>query len=223
MGASFVEIRRVSRPWGAAAIRHAYNSSCIPASIGAMNDAQPSNKSATPRTVYEGKYLRMVERGTWEYSERTHAGGLAAIILAVTPDDKVLFVEQFRVPLQAKTIEMPAGLVGDIHADESIELSAVRELEEETGWTAAHAEVLLIGPTSSGSSNEKVAFVRATGLRKVGEGGGDGDENITVHEIPRDRAAAWLVRQMADGYELDAKLWAGLWMIDHELDGTPRA
>ena len=55
--------------------------------------------------------------------------------------------------LQTLNIEMPAGLVGDIHADESIEVSAIRELEEETGWTAAHAEVLMIGPTSSGSSS----------------------------------------------------------------------
>src|SRR5690606_28671633 len=117
-----------------------------------------------PRVVYEGRYQRMVVRGTWEYSERTHAGGLAAIILAVTPEDRILFVEQFRVPLQARTIEMPAGLVGDIDAGESIEASAIRELEEETGWTAERAEVLMIGPTSSGASSEKVAFVRATGL-----------------------------------------------------------
>lgn len=134
----------------------------------------------------------------------------------------MLFVEQFRVPLQANTIEMPAGLVGDIDAGESIEMSAVRELEEETGWTADHAEVLMIGPTSSGASSEKIAFVRATGLRKVGDGGGDASENITVHEVPRARAAAWLVEKIGQGYELDAKLWAGLWMIEHHLDGTPR-
>ncbi|MCC4594856.1 NUDIX hydrolase [Xanthomonas campestris pv. phormiicola] len=175
-----------------------------------------------PRIVYEGKYQRMVVRGTWEYSERVHAGGLAAIIIAVTPDDEVLFVEQFRVPLQARTIEMPAGLVGDIDAGESIEVSAVRELEEETGWTADHAEVLLIGPTSSGASSEKIAFVRASGLRKVGDGGGDASEDITVHTVPRARAAAWLVQKMGEGYQLDAKLWAGLWMIEHQLDGTPR-
>lgn len=179
-------------------------------------------KTATPKIAYEGKYLRMVTRGTWEYVERTHASGLAAIIIAVTPEDKVVFVEQFRVPLQASTIEMPAGLVGDIDAEESIEVSAIRELEEETGWTAAHAEVLMIGPTSSGMASEKIAFVRATDLTRVGTGGGDGDENITVHEIPRAQAAAWLVRKMGEGYELDAKLWAGLWMIDHHLDGTPR-
>lgn len=181
-----------------------------------------SPNTQAPKVVYEGKYQRMVVRGTWEYSERTHAGGLAAIIIAVTPDDTVLFVEQFRVPLQAKTIEMPAGLVGDIDAGESIEASAVRELEEETGWTADHAEVLMIGPTSSGASSEKIAFVRATGLRKVGDGGGDASEDITVHAVARTRAAAWLVEKMGQGYQLDAKLWAGLWMIEHHLDGTPR-
>lgn len=181
-----------------------------------------NNKTAAPKLVYDGKFLRMFERGNWEYVERAHTGGLAAIILAVTPDDDVLFVEQFRVPLQAPTIEMPAGLVGDIHAGESIEVSAIRELEEETGWTAEHAEVLMIGPTSSGMSSEKIAFVLASGLRRIGSGGGDGNEDIIVHEIPRAGAAAWLVKKMAEGFELDAKLWAGLWMLDHNLDGTAR-
>ena len=188
-----------------------------------MDERDDDKRKVPAEVVWQGKYQRMMVRGTWEYVERAHAGGLAAIIIAVTPDDDVLFVEQFRVPLQARTIEMPAGLVGDIHAGESIEVSAIRELEEETGWTAAQAEVLMIGPTSSGMASEKIAFVRATGLRKVGEGGGDGDEDITVHAIPRASAAAWLARKMGEGYELDAKLWAGLWMIDHTLDGTPRS
>src|SRR5690606_35461639 len=130
-----------------------------------------TNDKNTPRVVFEGRYQRMVVRGTWEYTERTHAGGLAAIIIAVTPEDRILFVEQFQIPLQARTIEMPAGLVGDIDAGESIDDSAIRQLEEETGWTVERAEVLMIGPTSFGASSEKVAFVRATGLRKVGEGG----------------------------------------------------
>ncbi len=187
-----------------------------------MDDHDDSKQAAPAEVVWQGKYQRMMVRGTWEYVERAHAGGLAAIIVAVTPEDKVVFVEQFRVPLQARTIEMPAGLVGDIHEGESIESSAIRELEEETGWTAEKAEVLMIGPTSSGSSSEKIAFVRASGLRKVGDGGGDGDEDITVHEVPRAQAAAWLARKIGEGYELDAKLWAGLWMIDHNLDGTER-
>jgi ADP-ribose pyrophosphatase len=174
-----------------------------------------------PKIVYDGKYLRMVVRGRWEYVERTHAGGLAAIIVAVTPDDRILFVEQFRVPLQKRAIEMPAGLVGDIDAGESIEDSAIRELEEETGWRAAHAEVLLVGPTSAGLTSERIAFVRATGLEKTGDGGGDDSEDIVVHAVPRVDAPAWLVAKMAEGYELDAKLWAGLWLVDRNPDGSP--
>ena len=174
-----------------------------------------------PKTVFEGKYLRMVVRGRWEYVERTHAGGLAAIIVAVTPDDRILFVEQFRVPLQKRAIEMPAGLVGDVEAGESIEDSAIRELEEETGWRASRAEVLLVGPTSAGLTNERIAFVRATGLTKTGEGGGDATEDIIVHAVPRAEAPAWLAAKLAEGYELDAKLWAGLWLADRDPDGSP--
>jgi len=174
-----------------------------------------------PKIVYDGRYLRMVVRGRWEYVERTHAGGLAAVIVAVTPDDRILFVEQFRVPLQKRAIEMPAGLVGDVDAGESIEDSAIRELEEETGWRASHAEVLLTGPTSAGLSSERIAFVRATGLEKTGDGGGDASEDIVVHAVPRGEAPAWLVAKMAEGYELDAKLWAGLWLVDRNPDGSP--
>ena len=175
------------------------------------------------KTVYEGKYLRMKIRDHWEYAERTHAGGMAAIIVAVTPDDNILFVEQYRVPLQSRSIEMPAGLVGDIDAGESIERSAARELEEETGWRPAHCEVLMIGPTSSGMSTERIAFVRATGLTRVSDGGGDASEDITVHEVPRTDAPRWLAAKMAEGYEMDPKLWAGLWLIERNADGSSAA
>jgi ADP-ribose pyrophosphatase len=182
-------------------------------------DTNPHNNNDA-RTLYEGKYLRMKVRGSWEYAERTHAGGLAAIIIAVTPDDNLLFVEQLRVPLQARTIEMPAGLVGDVHEGESLELSAARELEEETGWRPTHCEVLMIGPTSAGMSTERIAFVRATGLTKIHAGGGDASEDITVHEVPRNEAPRWLVAKMAEGYEMDAKMWAGLWLLDRNPDGS---
>ena len=98
-----------------------------------------------------------------------------------------------------------------------------QELVEETGWEPANVEVLLVGPTSSGMSNERIAFVRATGLVRVGPGGGDETEEIVVHEVPRAEAPAWLVRKQAEGYELDLKLWAGLWMLERNPDGTPIA
>ena len=172
-------------------------------------------------TLYDGKWLRMKRRGTWEYCERSHgAGGMAVIIVAVTPRDEVLFVEQYRVPLGARTIEMPAGLVGDDHAHDTLEDAARRELVEETGWHPRRVEVLLIGPTSSGMSNERIAFVRARDLEKVGDGGGVDNEDIIVHTVPRAQAPAWLMQKQREGYELDLKLWGGLWMIEHNPDGS---
>ena len=173
------------------------------------------------QTLYEGDWLRLVKIGHWESCERTHGQGMAVIVIAVTPDDEVLFVEQFRVPLGARTIEMPAGLVGDDHAQDTLADAARRELIEETGWSPARVDVLLVGPTSSGMSNERIAFVRARELTRVGEGGGVDDENITVHTVPRADAPRWLMQKQAEGYELDLKLWAGLWMIDRNPDGSP--
>jgi ADP-ribose pyrophosphatase len=172
-------------------------------------------------TLYEGDWLRLVRIGHWESCERTHGQGMAVIVIAVTPDDDVLFVEQYRVPLGARTIEMPAGLVGDDHEQDTLADAARRELVEETGWSPGRVDVLLTGPTSSGMSNERIAFVRARDLVRVGDGGGVDDENIIVHAVPRAQAPAWLMRKRAEGYELDLKLWAGLWMIDHNPDGSP--
>ena len=167
-------------------------------------------------TLYEGCWLSLRKRGRWEYAERNNPGG-AVIILAVTPADKLLLVEQYRVAIQCKTIEMPAGLVGDLAAqpDESALLAARRELEEETGYRCQRIEFVHCGPSSSGMSNELITFVRAHDLQKVGPGGGDASENIVVHEVPLREAGAWLFARAAEGYSIDPKLFAGLWFIEH--------
>ncbi len=170
-------------------------------------------------TLFNGSYLRMCRRNGWEYAERTNASA-AVIIVAVTPENKLLLVEQFRIPVNKTSIEMPAGLVGDLGDDESVETAAVRELEEETGWRAAHIEYLMTGPSSSGMSNEQVAFVRAHDLVRVGAGGGDESESITVHEVAVDEAAAWLDARRREGYSIDPKLYAGLYFIDRNPDGS---
>lgn len=171
-------------------------------------------------TLCNGTYLRLNRRGTWEYAERTNASS-AVIIVAVTPEDRVLFVEQYRVPIECATIEMPAGLVGDLGEPETMEVAAMRELEEETGWRAQRIEFLMAGPSSAGMSNEMVGFVRALGLTRVGEGGGDPTEDIVVHEVPRREAAAWLYRKAGEGYSIDPKLYAGLYFVDCNPDGNP--
>jgi len=177
----------------------------------------PPDADTPPETLYEGRWLSLRKRGRWEYAERTNPAG-AVIIIALTPDDKLLFVEQYRVPIQQRTIEMPAGLVGDIagQADESALLAARRELEEETGYRCQRVEFIHRGPSSSGMSTEMIAFVRAYDLEKVGAGGGDETENIIVHEVPRGAAGAWLLARAAEGYSIDPKLFAGLWFIEHE-------
>jgi ADP-ribose pyrophosphatase len=176
----------------------------------------PTDASAPVETLYQGRWLTLRKRGRWEYVERNNPGG-AVIILAVTPQDRVLFVEQYRVAILQRTIEMPAGLVGDLadQADEGALLAAQRELEEETGYRCGRIEFVHEGPSSSGMSTEMIAFARAYDLVRVGPGGGDASEDITVHEVPRDQAGAWLFARAAEGYSIDPKLFAGLWFIEH--------
>lgn len=168
-------------------------------------------------TLCNGTWLRLKRRGRWEYAERTNPGG-GVMIIAVTPEEKIIFVEQFRPALERMTIEMPAGLVGDNpeSAAESAIEAAHRELIEETGYAAARIDFIMAGPTSAGMSNEILAFVRARDLSRVHGGGGDESEDITVHEVARAEAARWLVEKMASGYSVDPKMFAGLYFLEHE-------
>ena len=165
--------------------------------------------------LYETPWLRLCRRGRWDYVERAHGGGHAVVIVAATPDDRVLFVEQLRAAVGHRTIELPAGLVGDEHADDTPEHAAVRELVEETGWKPSRVVRLLEGPTTPGMSSERAIFVLGAGLEQVGAGGGTEHEDISVHAVPRDEAPRWLLRKQAEGYSVDVKVWAGLWWLEH--------
>jgi ADP-ribose pyrophosphatase len=175
-------------------------------------------------TLFNGRWLRLMRRGRWEFAERTNPGG-GVIIIAVTPANCVLFVEQWREAVRGKTIEMPAGLVGDLagNAEESAVSAAARELTEETGYRAGRIEFLMAGPSSAGMSNEMIAFVRAHDLVREHAGGGDTTENILVHEVPLADAATWLLGKSREGYSIDPKLFAGLYFIEHAqaLFGAP--
>jgi ADP-ribose pyrophosphatase len=167
-------------------------------------------------TLFNGRWLRLRKRGRWEYAERTNPGG-GVIIVAVTAEDRIVFVEQWREAVRSKTIEMPAGLVGDADggAGESAMAAAQRELLEETGYRAARMQFLMAGPSSAGMSSEVIAFVRAFDLVREHDGGGDRTENIVVHEIARADAARWLVQKAGEGFSIDPKLFAGLYFLDH--------
>jgi ADP-ribose diphosphatase len=168
------------------------------------------------QTLCNGRWLRLMRRGRWEYAERTNPGG-GVIIIALTPEDRILFVEQWREAIRSRTIEMPAGLVGDLvgSADESAVAAAEREILEETGYRAGRIDFLMAGPSSAGMSNEIIAFVHARDLAREHAGGGDHSEEIRVHEVPRADAARWLLAKMAEGFSIDPKLFAGLYFLDH--------
>jgi len=155
--------------------------------------------------VWEGKYIKVTKEGTWEYVSRTR-GVTAAVILALH-EGHVILVEQYRVPVGARCIELPAGLVGDETEGEEVETAAIRELEEETGYSAERMVDLGRFHASPGMSSEAFTLLRAEGLTKIGEGGGvDAHEQIEVHRVALDAVPAFLEAKRAEGACADAKL-----------------
>lgn len=166
------------------------------------------------KTVYQGKFLKLIHDRHWEYVSRVNARGAAAIV-AVTPQNEIVLVEQTRIPLQGKTIELPAGIVGDAaeFASESFEQSAIRELLEETGFQGSHARVLASGPTAPGLTSEYSTLVAVTGLTRLHAGGGVDGEDITVHLVPLAEVREWLVAKQHEGLAVEPKIYAGLYFV----------
>lgn len=154
---------------------------------------------------WEGKYIVAKTRGRWEYVSRAR-GIRAAVIIAIDPEDHVILVEQYRVPLGRACIELPAGLIGDETAGEDPTEAAARELEEETGYRAGRIEVLGEFHSSPGMVSESFTLLRAHDLVKVGPGGGTESEQITVHRVPRKDLPAFIADRRARGDAMDVKL-----------------
>lgn len=162
-----------------------------------------------PQVLYEGRYCRLVRQGRWEFVKRRDICGIVGI-LAVTPDGRMVLVEQYRAPVGARVVEIPAGLAGDGGAGEDLAQAAVRELEEETGWRACKMTLLGSGAASAGITDEIITLYRAEGLVKVGAGGGDDSENITVHEVPLEEVEVFLAACTERGAVIDMKVYAAL-------------
>src|SRR5947207_4497555 len=152
------------------------------------------------KVIAEGKHIRLVARGKWEFAERKKVSGIVGIV-AVTDQNKLILIEQFRAPVNRRVIEIPAGLAGDIAGseDEKLEIAAERELMEETGYEAREMTRLIDGAVSAGMTSEIVTLFRATGLTRTGKGGGDGSEDIEVHEIPVDEVHPWIQEREKGG------------------------
>ena len=154
--------------------------------------------------MWQGRFITAKRRGKWEYVGRAR-GIKAAVILAVE-DGHVLLVEQYRVPLGANCLELPAGLIGDNEDGEDALTSAARELEEETGYRAQNLEVVGEFFSSPGMVSESFTLVRASGLTKVGDGGGVDGENIVVHRVAMRDVSAFVQQKRTEACVVDVKL-----------------
>jgi ADP-ribose pyrophosphatase len=176
--------------------------------------------SEEPETVWRGRYIEAKRLGKWEFVSRTRGIG-AAVILAVDEGD-VILVEQYRVPIGARCLELPAGLVGDENEEEDIEPAAIRELEEETGYRAERMVNLGRFHSSPGMSSEGFTLLRAEGLTRTGEGGGVAGEEIAVHRVPLGQVAAFVAAKRAEDVAMDVKLLLLLGGAFLEPVGSPR-
>lgn len=167
--------------------------------------------NASVQTIWTGRYIRLVQRGTWEFVQRVNLSGIVGMI-PITDEGKLVLVEQFRIPVNASVIELPAGLVGDVSGseEEAMETAARRELIEETGYEPARLERLYEGAPSAGLSDEHITIYLATGLRKVGPGGGDETEEIIVHEVGGAELLSWLDLRRTEGKVIDIKVYLAL-------------
>lgn len=163
--------------------------------------------------LWGGEYLNLRRRGHWEYASRTHPQ--VAVVIACTAGRELLLVEQYRAPIDTRALELPAGLVGDRPGDanEAVLAAAARELEEETGYRARRLREIMRCPTSAGMTDELAVFIEAVDPERVGPGGGDDSEDITVHAAPLDGIDAWLADRHATSLAIDPKIFTALYWL----------
>jgi ADP-ribose pyrophosphatase len=170
------------------------------------DDGQPGS------VEWRGKYLEVRCKDTWEYAARVNDIG-AAVILAITDAHEIVLVEQFRVPHGRRSIELPAGLIGDTHDGDTATAAAARELHEETGFEAAEWTDLGAFATSPGMSSEMFHLFRASGLARTGPGGGVDGEDIVVHIVPLDGLGAFVAAARGRGFIIDCRLVVALGLV----------
>jgi ADP-ribose pyrophosphatase len=157
-----------------------------------------------PEVMWAGKYVRVLKRDRWEYASRTN--NIAAVVILAEHEGKLILIDQPRVPPDCRCLELPAGLVGDQDPNATVEATAIKELEEETGFTAGRIERIGDFYASPGMVAESFTLVRAHGVRRIGEGGGDENEDISVHLVARADIPNFIEQKRAEGYGIDVKL-----------------
>ena len=148
-------------------------------------------KQISSQQIFDGKVVRLffdevaLPNGKTATRELVRHNGAVAI-LAVTPDDKIVLVKQFRYPCNRVLLEIPAGKL-DI-AGENPEQCAVRELAEETPYTCETVDLIYQFYTSAGFSDEKLYLYQAHGLQRNSTLKPDEDEYLELVELNKTQA-----------------------------------
>ncbi|MFS0687963.1 NUDIX hydrolase [Sporosarcina sp. 179-K 8C2 HS] len=155
-------------------------------------------KTVASELLFEGKIISLrvdeVELPDGKRAKRElidHPGAVA--IIPITDDGKLILVEQYRKALNRSIIEIPAG---KIESGEDIEVTALRELEEETGYGAHKFDYLQSFATSPGFANEVIHIFVAQGLYKIDKpAAGDEDEFLEIMECTIEEAEEMVLDQ----------------------------
>lgn len=150
-------------------------------------------KTISTEPIFSGKVISVqvdeVELPDGKQSKREivkHPGAVA--VIAITKEKKIIFVEQFRKPLEKSIIEIPAG---KLEKGEKPEVTAIRELEEETGYTANPDSLKFVDSfyTSPGFADEIMYIYLTEELVPLDEPAAhDDDEFLELMELTLDEA-----------------------------------
>lgn len=169
------------------------------------------------RPLYQGRIIS-VAIGTFEAPDGTtferdivhHPGAVGVVPLL--DDGRVIMVRQYRPPLDAELLEIPAG-IRDV-SGESPEVTAARELEEETGMIATSIELLCRFNNSPGFADEEVHVFLATGLTEgIRDLQGIEEQHLTVEQVDLGDVPGLI----AAGELTDAKTIIGLTLTRERL------
>lgn len=139
-----------------------------------------------------------------------HPGG--AVALAVTDNDKIILVKQFRYPFQKTLLELPAGKLDE---GEDPEKCAVRELEEETGYKPGTVKKLGAIYTSPGFCSEILHIYLAENLKEGVHNREEGETDMEVLELTLEDIEG----KIASGEIVDAKTISGIHYYKLYLEG----
>lgn len=184
--------------------------------IGVREMQQFEEKTIATKPIYDGKIISLqvddVRLPDGKEAKREivkHPGAVA--VIPVTADGKMIMVKQFRKALEKTIIEIPAGR---IEPNEDPKLTAIRELEEETGFGTNDMTYLQSFATSPGFADEIIHVYVAKQLFEIDNpADGDEDEFIDLVTVTIEEAEALV----ASGDVFDAKTAFAILYAKHEL------